>query len=90
MAQIQEQLYDVFVKNMGTLIKFLPITDKAYDWLMDNTHAEDHMWFGRALMVEHRYAFDIIRGMADDGLHLTGDEVIGMKQYLRQRSDVPV
>lgn len=49
---------DVLVRNEGTLFLFCPLTDAAKQWLC--SHVEpDAIWFGHALVVEHRYALGL-------------------------------
>lgn len=60
---------DVTVHNEGTLFLFRPLTDKAKAWIAAHVQPEA-LWFGDALVVEHRYAADLAQGMRDDGLRL--------------------
>jgi hypothetical protein len=52
---------DVLVNNVGTLYTFCPLTLRAKEWIDEHVHDDAH-WFGHALIVEHRYAWDWHRG----------------------------
>jgi hypothetical protein len=69
-------MFDVQVINHGSLIGFLPMTQEAKDWI-DEKVDPDAQYLGRQLMVEPRYAGDIVLGMAADGLEIDGDFVGG-------------
>jgi len=60
---------DVSVQNEGTIFLFTANTDIARGWISENVQ-EDATYFGGSLVVEHRYAAVLARGMADDGLTL--------------------
>jgi hypothetical protein len=47
---------------------FCPLTAEAKEWI--NEHIHDALWFGSALVVEHRYAWGLAQGMRDAGLVL--------------------
>lgn len=52
--------------NHGTLVGFLPLTEAAADWWADNV--ADGPQLGSTFYVEHRFAGDIICGLAEEGL----------------------
>jgi hypothetical protein len=57
------------VNNVGTLYTFCPLTPRATEWI--DEHVQDNaLWFGHALIVEHRYAWALAQGMKDEGLVL--------------------
>jgi len=60
---------DVRIDNQGTIVLVVPLTDRATEWIGQNI-PDDAQYFGKALVVEHRYAQDIVDGMAADGLVL--------------------
>lgn len=61
---------DVLIINHGSLVGMTPMSDTAREWM--NEHIpDDAQWLGRQLMVEPRYAGDIIDGMQGDGLVVT-------------------
>jgi hypothetical protein len=60
---------DVLVRNEGTLFLFCPLTPLAKEWINENVQG-DAMWFGAALVVEHRYAWRLAVGMKDAGFEL--------------------
>ena len=59
---------DFLVRNEGTVFVFCPLTVEAKQWISEHVH--DPLWFGSALVVEHRYAWPLAVGMQDDGLVL--------------------
>jgi hypothetical protein len=59
---------DVLVRNEGTVFVFCPLTAEAKQWISEHVH--DALWFGSALVVEHRYAWPLAVGMKDAGLVL--------------------
>ena len=59
---------DVLVRNGGTVFVFCPLTVEAKRWISEHVH--DALWFGSALVVEHRYAWPLAIGMQDAGLVL--------------------
>jgi hypothetical protein len=60
---------DVFVHNEGTVFLFCPLTSQAKEWIDEHVQP-DAMWFAGALVVEHRFAWGLARGMIDAGLAL--------------------
>jgi hypothetical protein len=60
---------DVLVQNCGTLFLFCPLTRYAEAWIREYVQA-DAMWYGNALVVEHRYVWGLAQGMRDAGLEL--------------------
>lgn len=62
---------DVWVRNEGTVVQFLPLSDAAREWIDQNVQSEDWQWMGRSLVVDHRYAGNLIEGMQGAGLVVT-------------------
>lgn len=62
---------DVFVREEGSIILFEPVTVKGQDWMEWNLDPEAQK-LGDSVVVEWRYANDIIDGMQADGLELGG------------------
>lgn len=60
---------DIEISNQGSIILMRPATDAGRDWISANVDP-DAMWFGRSLVVEPRYAEDLIDGMRGDGLEV--------------------
>ena len=58
---------DIYVRNEGTIVLFTPYSEPAQDWCNENL-PEDCATFGDAYVVEHRYARDIMQGIANEGL----------------------
>ncbi len=60
---------DVLVHNEGTVFLFCPLTPRAKQWIADNVQP-DAMFFGNALVAEHRFVWALAQGMKDAGLEL--------------------
>ena len=60
---------DVLVRDAGSLFLFCPLTPRAKAWIAEYVQP-DALWFGNALVVEHRYALPLAEGMIDEGLVL--------------------
>jgi hypothetical protein len=58
---------DFFVENHGTIFLLQPLSPAANSWIEENL-PEDRMTFGGAVVVEHKYISDIVRGAQNDGL----------------------
>ncbi len=58
---------DFLVTDHGTIFLLSPVTEAATEWA-DEHLPRDAMHFGDAIVVEHRFIFDIVRGFIDDGL----------------------
>lgn len=62
-------MIDFYVRIEGGIVLFTPVTGEALDWV-DEHLPDDCMTFGDAYVVEHRYAYDIMQGIINDGLTL--------------------
>ena len=60
---------DVLVDNEGTVFLFCPLTSRGKEWIDEHVQ-EAALWFGNALVVEHRFAWGLAQGMKDAGLVL--------------------
>jgi hypothetical protein len=60
---------DILVRNECTLFLFCPLTSHAKEWIDEHVQP-DALWFGSALVVEHRFAWGLAQGMKDAGLVL--------------------
>jgi hypothetical protein len=58
---------DFYCENHGSIFLFCPVSLAALSWIKENLPA-DHMKFGGAVVVEHRYIADIVHGAQADGL----------------------
>ena len=58
---------DFAIENHGSIFLFRMNTPAAIEWVADNVQPEAQ-FFGQALVVEHRHARDLARGIAADGL----------------------
>jgi hypothetical protein len=60
---------DFSIENHGSIVLFRMNTPEASAWVSENVES-DALFFGDALVVEHRYAQDLASGMQADGLVL--------------------
>ena len=67
MRELKGVTPDVFVSIEGSILLFWLASSAAREWVDMNVGC-DRQTFGDALVVEQRYAEDIARGMAADGL----------------------
>jgi hypothetical protein len=68
-SQVVPNTPDVLVCNESTVFLFCPLTPRGKEWI-DEYVQPDALWFGSALVVEHRFAWDLAQGMTDAGLVL--------------------
>lgn len=61
---------DVLIINGGTIFQFWPQSDAAKEWWDENV--QDGPTLGQSYCVEHRYASDIIDGLAEAGFEIEG------------------
>lgn len=55
------------VRDEGSIVLLTPESPEARNWALEFL-PEDAMRFGGAIVIEHRYADDIITGIQNDGL----------------------
>lgn len=58
---------DFTAMDEGTIVLLTPETEAGFEWVKDNL-PDGAMTWGAAIVIEHRYADDILTGIADDGL----------------------
>ena len=58
---------DFVVENHGSIFLLQPLTPAANAWIKEYL-PEDRMTFAGAVVVEHRYILNIVRGAIADGL----------------------
>lgn len=57
---------DFTIRNEGTIFLVTPSSQEALQHLIDNT-GEEAQFFGKSLVVEHRYIGDLVTGLRDNG-----------------------
>jgi hypothetical protein len=60
---------DFCVRNEGSIFLFHPVTAAAKEWGAEHI-PDDAQYFGHALVVEHRYAANILDGILAAGLEV--------------------
>lgn len=60
---------DVLIHNEGTVFLFCPLTGSARRWFCSHVQP-DAIWFGQALVVEHRYAWGLGAALTAAGFEL--------------------
>jgi hypothetical protein len=58
---------DFSYSDEGSIVLLTPITAAANDWVQEHLPG-DAMRFGHSIVIEHRYADDILNGIVNDGL----------------------
>jgi len=58
---------DLGVSFDGSLYLLSPLTDVGAEWIFEHIPEDAQTW-GDAVVVEHRYIFDIVEGAQADGL----------------------
>jgi hypothetical protein len=61
---------DIWILPQGTLALVRPLTQRASEWIRRHVQ-EDSQWFGPALVIEHHYLANLLKGMIEDGLDVT-------------------
>ncbi len=60
---------DLSISNQGSIFLFRPNTEAGREWLGEHCPPDgEHQYFGKALVVEHRYAGDLANYAVNDGL----------------------
>lgn len=67
----RRKVTDFVVAGGGTVYLLIPKTDAARAWRNDNLPGDVQM-LGNGIAVEHRYISDILDGIKNDGLTITG------------------
>jgi hypothetical protein len=60
---------DARISDHGSVVLITALSPEAEQWLNENT-PQTSMYWGGALVVEHRYADGLIAGMVLDGLEV--------------------
>lgn len=58
---------DVTLANHGSIVLVTPMTKAAKTWIDANV-SDEAQWFGKSLVVEPRYVWNLVKGMQDEGL----------------------
>jgi len=62
---------DIQINNHGSILIFVPRTETGMEWMNENLDPGAMRWAG-GIVVEPRYAADIVNGMQGDGLLVEG------------------
>jgi hypothetical protein len=63
---------DFLIADHGSIITIAPVSEAARDWIDESVASEPWQWLGGALCVHHRYASNLIEGIADEGFDVSG------------------
>jgi hypothetical protein len=69
MAATESQVDASVTGDGGSLFLVHPLSDAAKQWIEENVQ-EDAQWFGRYLVVEHRFIRNLVTGMLEAGLEV--------------------
>lgn len=68
---LEEITPDVTVQNEGSIVVLYLNTEPARTWVRDHVNTDNAQWWaGNGLVVEHRYAGNLIDGLQADGLEV--------------------
>jgi hypothetical protein len=62
-------MMDIRVDNHGSIVIFVPLTEAGEEWMGEHLPEDAQRW-GGGIVVEPRYALDIVHGAVEDGLKL--------------------
>ena len=62
---------DFHISDHGTVILIRPVSEAAHQWVEENVVVEPWQWFGGALGVDHRFARDLLDGIAAAGFEIS-------------------
>lgn len=60
---------DLYIQNEGSIFLVRATSEVGQDWL-DEHISQEAQTFGGAIVVEHRFIVDILRGATGDGLEV--------------------
>jgi hypothetical protein len=63
-----KQVKHFSVLDEGTVVLITPLSKLAREWTEANVQLEDWQWLGGGFAVDHRFADDLLCGIADAGL----------------------
>ena len=61
---------DLVFRNCGTVWQFIPLSQKASEWIQENVHTDDWQWIGPGFAVDWRFAGPLIQGARAAGLQV--------------------
>jgi hypothetical protein len=56
------------VLDEGSVVLITPLSKLAREWTEENVQLEDWQWLGGGFAVDHRFADELLCGIADAGL----------------------
>ena len=62
---------DIQINNHSSILIFVPRTETGMEWMHENLPSSAMRWAG-GIVVEPRYAADIVNGAIEDGLQVEG------------------
>ncbi len=57
----------MIINDQGTVVTFTPEGDMEYEWLTLNVESEPWQWLGKTLVVDPRFASDLLDGVQGAG-----------------------
>ena len=69
-----EDTFDFDLDDEGSFFLLTPRTEEAQDWVEDclSDDPNDVQYYGRSVVIEHRYVEDIVDAILLDGLTIEG------------------
>lgn len=59
---------DFVTLDCGSIVILTPLSQEAHDWLNENIDVENAQWYSKGVVIEHRYANDIITAITQHNL----------------------
>jgi len=61
---------DFVVMDCGSIVILTPKSQEAHDWLNENIDTENAQWWSGGVVIEHRYAGDIVSAITQENLEI--------------------
>lgn len=59
---------DFVTLDCGSIVILTPLSQEAHDWLNEHIDVESAQWYSKGVVIEHRYAGDIISEITQENL----------------------
>jgi len=68
---------DFVILDQGSIVILTPQSQEAHDWLNEHIDTENAQWWSGGVVIEHRYAGDILSAITQENLKIGLDAVRG-------------
>jgi hypothetical protein len=70
MSTLKHAPRDLVFRNCGTVWRFIPLTQRASEWIEENVHIEGWQWSGPSFAVDWRFVGPLLDGARAAGLEV--------------------